>query len=162
MGPGRANRRQPRGSARPGLLAATLPPPAKIEAVHRSLEEAGVPHAFGGAVALSFYAEPRETEDIDVNVFVPAQKSELKLDWEGTTVHFFFSCDALHEVMERGVREAPLGNGTIPLVAPEHLVIRKALLGRPKDHRDIERIAAAVDLDWEEIEGWVRRLSDED
>jgi len=122
----------------------------------------GIPHAFGGAIALGFYAEPRETKDIDVNVFMPAQQSELKLGWEGTPVHFFFSCDALHEAMERGVREVSLGNGTIPLVAPEHLVIRKKLLGRPKDHRDIERIAAAVDLDWKEIESWVRRLGDGD
>lgn len=159
MGPRRADRRQPRGRARSGLIA-TLPSPAKIEAVHRSLKEAEVPHAFGGAFALSFYAEPRETKDIDVNVFVPAQESELKLDWEGTPLHLFFSCDPLHEVMERKVRQVPLGEGTIPLVAPEHLVIRKKLLGRPKDHRDIERIAAAVDLDWKEIESWVRRLSE--
>ena len=128
MGPGRADRRQPRGLARPGFLA-THPLATKIEAVHRVLEEAGTPHAFGGALALGFYAEPRETKDIDVNVFAPAQVRGLKLDWEGTPVHFFFSCDALHEVVERGVREVPLGDGTIPLVAAEHPAIRKALLG---------------------------------
>jgi hypothetical protein len=160
MGPRRTHLRQPRGRARPGFIA-TRSLPAKIEAVHRALEEAGVPHAFGGALALGFYAEPRETKDIDVNVFVRAQQSELKLDWEGTPVHFFFSCDPLHEEMEKQVREVPLGDGTIPLVAPEHLVIRKTLLGRPKDLRDIEAIAAAVDLDWEKIEGWVQRLADE-
>jgi hypothetical protein len=108
---------------------------------------------------LSFYAEPRETKDIDVNVFVRAQQSELKLDWEGTPVHFFFSCDALHEAMEKQIRKVPLGDGSIPLVAPEHLVIRKTLLGRPKDKRDIKEIDAAVDLDWEEIESWVQRLA---
>lgn len=133
---------------------------AAVAAVHRNLEEAEVPHAFGGAFALAYYGAPRPTTDIDVNLFVPAQESELKLDWEGTPVHFFFSCDPLHEAMERRIREVPLGDGTIPLVAAEHLVIRKTLLGRPKDQRDIERIAAAVDLDWEEIESWVRRLSD--
>ncbi|HKO38489.1 MAG TPA: hypothetical protein VJU14_08980 [Solirubrobacterales bacterium] len=160
MGSRGADRRQPRGRARSGFLA-TLPPTAKIEAVHRSLEQAGISHAFGGAIALSFYAEPRETKDIDVNVFMPTQESELKLDWKGTPVHFFFSCDPLHEEMEKQIKKVPLGNGTIPLVAPEHLVIRKTLLGRPKDLRDIEAIAAAVDLDWEEIEGWVQRLADE-
>jgi hypothetical protein len=158
MGPRRADRRQPRGRARPGFVA-TLPPTAEIEAVHRSLEEADIPHAFGGAIALSFYAEPRETQDIDVNVFLPAQESELKLDWGGTPVHFFFSCDALHEVMEKQVREVPLGDSTIPLVAPEHLVIRKMLLGRPKDLRDIEALLAATPVDQEEIDIWVRRLT---
>lgn len=158
MGPRRADRRQPRGRARPGFLA-TLPPPAKIEAVHRSLREAKVPHAFGGALALAFYAEPRETKDIDVNVFVPAQESELKVDWEGTPVHFFFSCDPLHDVMERAIHEVPVGENTIPLVAPEHLVIRKALLGRPKDWLDIERILAHTSpLDLDEIQAWLQRL----
>jgi hypothetical protein len=159
VGPGRQGHRQPRSRARPGLLA-TSSLTAKIAEVHRHLEEAEIPHAFGGALALGYYAEPRETQDIDVNVFVPTQESELKFDWEGTPVHFFFSCDSLHDVMERSIREVPFGDGTIPLVAPEHLVIRKTLLGRPKDQRDIEQIAATVDLDWEEIEDWVRRLSD--
>lgn len=158
MGPRRAGLRQPRRRARLGVLA-TSSLSAKIEEVHRRLEEAEVPHAFGGALALGYYAEPRETKDIDVNVFVPAQVSELKFDWKGTPVHFFFSCDPLHEAMERGVRGVPLGDGTIPLIAPEHLVIRKTFLGRPKDQRDIEQIAATIDLDWEEIEDWVRRLS---
>ena len=30
-----------------------------------------IPHAFGGALALAYYAEPRATIDIDLNVFVP-------------------------------------------------------------------------------------------
>ena len=159
MGPRRAGLRQPRRRARPGVLA-THPLSAKVAAVHRSLEEAGVPHAFGGAFALAYYGAPRPTTDIDVNVFVRAQQSELKLDWEGTPVHFFFSCDPLHEEMEKEVRKAPLGDGTIPLVSPEHLIIRKTLLGRPKDQRDIEQLTASVDLDWEDIDSWVRRLSD--
>ena len=161
MGPRRADRRQPRGLARPGFLATRSLSP-KIAVVHRSLEEAGVPHAFGGALALAYYAELRETQDIDVNVFVPAQQSEVKLDWEGTPVHFFFSCDPLHEEMERSIREVPFGDGTIPLIAPEHLVIRKTLLDRPKDRRDVARIAATIDLDWEEIESWVQRLAASD
>jgi hypothetical protein len=159
MGPRRAGLRQPRRRARPGFLA-TRSLSAKVAAVHRSLEEAGVPHAFGGAFALAYYGVPRPTTDIDVNVFVRAQQSELKLDWEGTPVHFFFSCDALHEEMERAVRWVPLGDRTIPLIAPAHLVIRKMLLGRPKDQHDIEQLTASVDLDWEEIDSWIRRLSD--
>ena len=43
---------------------------AKIVALHRALEAADLPHAFGGALALAFCtAEPRATKDIDVNVF---------------------------------------------------------------------------------------------
>ncbi|HEX6602528.1 MAG TPA: hypothetical protein VF030_07770 [Solirubrobacterales bacterium] len=159
MGPRRPGLRQPRGRARPGVLA-TDSLSAKVAAVHRSLEEAGVPHAFGGAFALAYYGAPRPTTDIDVNVFVPAQQSELKLDWEGTPVHFFFSCDPLHEEMEKQIREVPLGDGAIPLVSPEHLIIRKTLLDRPKDHQDIAAILAATPVDQEEIDVWVRRLAD--
>jgi hypothetical protein len=37
--------------------------------VHRLLERADVPHAFGGALALAYHvAEPRATRDIDLNV----------------------------------------------------------------------------------------------
>lgn len=61
--------------------------------------------------------------------------------------------------MKRRIREVPFGDGTIPLVAPEHLVIRKTLLGRPKDREDIERILARTPVDQEEVDAWVRRLS---
>jgi hypothetical protein len=60
---------------------------------------------------------------------------------------------------KRGVYQVPLGEGTIPLVAPEHLVIRKALLGRPKDWLDIERILAVTSsLALDETLSWLQRL----
>ena len=52
----------------------------KIVAVHNSLESAGLPHAFGGALALAWCTEQaRGTIDIDVNVLVDAAQSELSL-----------------------------------------------------------------------------------
>jgi len=51
----------------------------------------------------------------------------------------------------------------IPLVAPEHLVIRKAILDRPKDWHDIEQILVATNpLDLEEVESWLKRMVSED
>ena len=47
--------------------------PEKIVALSEALES--VPHAFGGAIALAYYAEPRATIDIDLNVFVPAPRA---------------------------------------------------------------------------------------
>ncbi len=157
MGPRQPHPRQPRRLAGPGGIGPSLTD--KVKAVHRRLEEARIPHAFGGAFALAYYGAPRETSDIDVNVFLPAQESELKLDWQGIPVHLFFSRDPLHEEMERRARLVPLDGETIPLVAPEHLVIRKALLNRPKDWNDIERILATTSpLDLDEIQTWLRRL----
>ena len=40
----------------------------KIVAIGRALEAADIPHAFGGAQALAYYATPRATHDIDLNV----------------------------------------------------------------------------------------------
>ena len=53
---------------RSGLTQAELALPDKVVALGRALDD--VPHAFGGALALAYYAEPRATQDIDVNVFV--------------------------------------------------------------------------------------------
>ena len=52
------------------MTARTLP--ERIVALEGAL--AVVPHAFGGALALAYYAEPRATIDIDLNVFVPADR----------------------------------------------------------------------------------------
>jgi hypothetical protein len=145
----------------------TVVAPEKVIAVHRALAEAGLPHAIGGAIALSIYGAPRETVDIDVNVFVPPERRpEVRaaldpLGLDETPVHVFYSHDALHEEMARRVRQIPFGGATIPVVAPEHLVTRKALLDRPKDWPDIEALLAAnPDLDVDEVELWIDRLAD--
>jgi len=78
---------------------------------------------------------------------------------EDHPVHLFFSCDALHEEMPKKVRQVLIDAETIPLVSPEHLIVRKTLLDRAKDHRDIEAILATTSLDRNEIEEWIRRLS---
>lgn len=41
----------------------------RLLAVHDGLDDAGLPHAFGGAIALAFHVgQPRATSDIDVNI----------------------------------------------------------------------------------------------
>lgn len=137
-------------------------------AAHRRLATADLPHAIGGAVALGVYAKPRPTTDIDVNVFVPAEREpEVRaalagLDSDGQhPVHLFFSEDELHEAMREAVREVPFAGTTIPLVAPEHLVVRKVILGRAKDRPDLERLLNEVDpLDLAEVERWLAKLGD--
>ncbi len=141
----------------------------RVLAVDRALKEAGIPHAIGGAIALGHYAEPRPIRDIDVNVFVPPERRpEVEaalagLDAEGPPVHLFFDEDALHEVMPGAVRDVPFAGATIPIVSPEHLVIRKAMLNRPKDWLDIEAIIAAeTPLDLDEVKAWIARLAGPD
>jgi len=157
----------------------------KVIAVDQALTEADLPHAIGGAIALAYYGEPRTTVDIDVNVFVPIERwpyarraladlvTEIEIDpkelteerqarlaWDRNPVHLFFSYDQLHEEMPRGIRRVPFGGEEIPIVAPEHLVIRKATLDRSKDWVDIEAILIASDsLDLDEVDSWLRRLA---
>ena len=137
-------------------------------AVHEALAAAGIPHAIGGAIALGHYAKPRPIRDIDVNVFVPPERrAEVEsalapLGDEDPPVHLFFDEDALHEAMPAAVRDIPFAGTTIPIVSPEHLVIRKAILDRPKDWPDIEAILAAdTPLDLGEVRRWLRRLAGE-
>jgi hypothetical protein len=159
--------------------------PEKVSAVHRCLRGGEIPHAIGGALAIGYYGEPRSTLDIDVNTFVPPdhwcdvyetleplgidmkideagleRDGEVKLGWGSNFLHLFFSCDPLHEEMSRSIRTVPFNGSTIPLVSPEHLVVRKALLDRTKDWLDIEQILVATSpLDLQEIERWLEQIA---
>jgi hypothetical protein len=172
-----------------GLRPAGAPRlPEKVLAVQRALVESGAPHAFGGAIALAYYGEPRATLDLDINVFLPTDRwrdvigalsplgievevdegalrseNEVRLPWNRNDVHLFFSTDQLHDAMPAAVRMVPFCGEAIPVVAPEHLVVRKAMLDRPKDRLDIEAILIATEsLDLAEIKGWATRLAGPD
>lgn len=154
--------------------------PEKIVALHAAL--VSVPHAFGGAIALAYYAEPRATIDIDLNVFVPEKRAEkiaallaplgvsgeldhverdgqVRLWWDDTPVDLFFSYDAFHHVAAKAVRIVPFAETTIRILAADHLVVCKAIFDRPKDWVDIDAMREAdADLDAAEILRWVGRI----
>jgi hypothetical protein len=158
--------------------------PEKVIAIHQALDAARVPHAIGGALALAYYAEPRATIDVDVNVFVPTVRwpevhdalaplgvdvgldvAELERDgqarlwWDRNPVDLFFSYDPFHDEMRRRARKVPFGDATIPILAPEHLAVCKAMFDRTKDWLDIEQILVATSpLDLAEIESWLTRM----
>ena len=48
----------------------------KVLLIEAALQTARIPHAFGGAIALAYYATPRATIDIDVNVFVESNRAD--------------------------------------------------------------------------------------
>ncbi|MFN5602426.1 MAG: hypothetical protein ACK48T_09935 [Acidimicrobiaceae bacterium] len=49
-----------------------------IFATHKAFTDAGIDHAFGGALALMHYVgEPRTTWDIDINVSVPKEDADV-------------------------------------------------------------------------------------
>jgi hypothetical protein len=163
-----------------------VPPlPDKVIAVHEALRDAKVAHAVGGALALAYYATPRATIDVDVNVFVATERWQTVIDaltplgietedldpsalerdgqcrlwWGRNPVDLFFAYDPIHEEMRREARRVPFAGTTIPILAPEHLTVCKAMFDRPKDWLDIEQMLVATDgLDVATIEGWLEKM----
>jgi hypothetical protein len=162
--------------------------PDKVVALDRQLRAAKIPHAIGGALALAYYAEPRATIDIDLNVFVPTDRwpdviealvplsiktegldptalerdGQCRLWWGDNPVDLFFAYDEIHDEMRKQARRVPFADTTLPILAPEHLAVCKAMFDRPKDWLDIEQMLVATDdLDVSEIEGWLARMVDE-
>jgi hypothetical protein len=158
--------------------------PDKVTAIHNALEKAKVPHAIGGALALAYYAEPRATIDVDINVFVHTDRwpairdalaplgvdvevdekelgrdGQVRIWWGRNPVDLFFSYDPFHDEMRRSARRVPFNDATIPILGPEHLAVCKAMFDRPKDWLDIEQMLVATSpLDVEEIKDWLERM----
>ncbi len=158
--------------------------PDKVIAIDRALAAAKIPHAIGGAMALAYYAEPRATIDVDVNVFVSTERwpdvgaalaplgvevdldesalardGQVRLWWGSNPVDLFFSYDAFHHEMEETTRRVPFAGARIPILAPEHLAVCKAIFNRPKDWLDIEAmLVVAEPLDVAAIESWLTRM----
>jgi hypothetical protein len=61
--------------------------------------------------------------------------------------------------MQRDVRLMPFGDDRLPILAPEHVVVCKAVFDRPKDWLDIEQILVCVEsLDTQDIGTWLDQI----
>jgi hypothetical protein len=161
----------------------------RIQLVDRSLSN--IPHAFGGALALAYYAEPRATVDIDVNIFVRVDEydtvaealtplgvladsqvvhelirhdGQARVFWDDVPIDVFLSYDAFHDAAAVARRKVPFGDGTIEILSPEHLMVCKVVFNRPKDWVDVDAMLAGPEgLDATEVLRWVARIvGDED
>jgi len=156
----------------------------KVEAIHRLLDAGEVPHAFGGALALAYYAEPRATVDIDLNIFMPPSSypelvtaletlgvdrfptskqidrdGQGRMWWGRNPLDVFFAYHPFHTAMRERARRVPFGASEIPILAPEHLLVAKALFDRPKDWLDIwQMMIATENLDMAEVHRWLDAL----
>ncbi len=160
----------------------------KLFSIHDALTEAGLAHAFGGAIALAYCTEePRGTRDLDVNIFVNASEAEsvlkslprgvrvrkkdvnkvrrdgqARLDWEGTPIDVFLNNVPLHDAVAGAVVWVQLEGRDIPVLDCASLVIFKAFFDRTKDWADIEAIAIATPEDIEGAAATIAELVDED
>lgn len=162
--------------------------PQRLLAVHHALDDARLPHAFGGAIALAYWTEnPRGTSDIDVNVFVAAERAgpaltalpagveiaagtadliaqtgQARVWWAGTPIDLFFDYEPIHAEAAAHRVTVPFEAEQIPVLGPTELAVFKAMFDRTRDWADLEDMAAAGSLDLAAVKTSLARLVDDD
>lgn len=159
----------------------------KILELADRLHAASIPYAIGGALALGYYApEPRATQDIDVNIFLPSTAidrtvealsphisiSEAKRDealtddqvrlfWDDVPVDLFFEDMPLHAAMAGRIVDESFAGHALPILSVTDVVICKAIFNRDKDWVDIGSVLAHPNLDVAEVRYWVENICGE-
>lgn len=169
----------------------SVPLDEKVAALERAFRQDQLPHAFGGAIALAYYATPRGTHDIDINVFLGAgalervvaalaplgvepptatmrrsfaRDEQIRLFWERTPLDLFFSYTALHDACMERRRQVPFGADRISILSAEDLAVFKVLFDREKDWRDLRELlfAQGEGFDAHYAMGWLHRTLESD
>jgi hypothetical protein len=156
----------------------------RLLAIHDALRGPGIPHAFGGAIALAYCTEePRGTRDLDVNVFVAPtaaapvlaalpdevvatdddrrrieRDGQVRLWWDDTPVDLFFDVHDFHRQVGAGIRLVSFLDRQVPVLACTDLVVFKARYNRTKDWADIEEMIEARTVDPDRALLWLTRL----
>lgn len=144
--------------------------------VQRRLRATGIGSALGGALALAYHVDdPRGTQDIDMNVSVPASRAVDVLralpddvPWDNDTIarierdeqvrimwpvadevpmplDLFFAADRFHQVALGRAIEVRMRGATVAVLSATDLTVFKALFNRSKDWPDIEAMLGAHD-----------------
>jgi hypothetical protein len=162
--------------------------PAVVTAVRDALDGAGIPHAFGGAIALAYgVREPRGTVDVDVNVFVDAAEAarvfavlpegvvwggadveravrdgQVRVFWDDVALDLFFDYHPFHRLAAANALSVPFDGGEIRILAPDDLAVFKAFFNRSKDWVDIEALVEAGSVDADVVLSSLVQLLGED
>jgi hypothetical protein len=138
----------------------------RIVLLHQAWRRAGIPHAFGGALALAFCTErPRGTIDIDVNVFTETSDAkrvlaalprgarhnastlttltrdgQVRVLWEHIPVDIFLSTTGFHRLAAARTVWHRFGDANLPFLACRDLAVFKAFFARTKDWADLEEM----------------------
>jgi hypothetical protein len=138
--------------------------------IARALEDAGIPYALGGALALGAHGVPRGTLDVDVNVFTSddelqrvvtclqslgvevdfdTARARIERDgmfvgsWAGMRIDVFTpSIPFSHEAAKTRVLLTDPAGQSAWFLSAEAIAIFKLLFYRPKDIADLERMSA--------------------
>jgi len=135
-----------------------------------ALDRGGISYAIGGAIALGFYAVPRATVDVDVNVFASpgpdldrvlgslrdsgfeaestpdavarqaSEEGQFRGALAGLRVDIFVPTIPFYAELEAHKREVVFLGRPLWIIAPEDLVVLKMMFFRRKDLADVEAI----------------------
>jgi len=156
----------------------------RVVELNRAFDRHGIPHAFGGALALAYWTlDPRGTDDIDANLFMPVadcdralralpdgveqgegaadrirRDGQIRLWWDEAPVDLFFDYARVHEDAARERQFVPFLDTKVPILGPVELAIFKAMFDRTKDWADIEAMIAAQRLDVEAVRASLREM----
>ena len=141
--------------------------PAVVARLIEALEASGETYAFGGAIALAAWSEPRATADVDVVVWVPPDEIDRAIDAVCRANVVVDVETARHAAGERGLFVGRAGATRVDVFVPsipfydeaarrrvrtrlgeretwvhsaEVLAVFKMLFFRPKDLVDVERM----------------------
>ncbi len=160
----------------------------QILQLDEALDEAGLPHAFGGALALAWCTQQaRGTIDIDVNVFVDLDVAQQVLDslpaavrrsmddlvalrrdgqvrvwWDTTPVDLFLNTTDFHWGATGRATVRHFAGRDVPFLACDDLAVFKAFFNRTKDWADLEAMVEAGTLDLDRVVGVIVRYLDGD
>jgi len=151
-----------------------------------ALESVGLPYAIVGGLAVSAWATPRATQDVDLyaelpdatrpsleralrerGFDVPAMEGELERfgvfrsrSVDHVFLDIFPTIGPLGEAIVQRRRKAKIAGHTLWVIAPEELAILKAFSDRPRDFVDlvtlVTRTKAKLDIGY--VEQWARTL----
>jgi len=150
------------------------------------LDEDQLEYAIGGALALTAWAIPRDTHDVDISVFaaeaelprvidaleragvmidrVDAAKSVSRIGMftgrAGRTLVDVFMSAHPHFIEMRGRRRQLAYPSGAPLwfLSAEDLCVMKLLYARTKDIADLERMFSLLTLDVAYVRSWLARM----
>lgn len=151
----------------------------KIVEIDRALTQAGIAHAFGGALALAWCTRrARGTIDIDVNVFVGVGRArevfsalpdtvrwsdgdvkraeadgQVRLLWQETPVDVFFNTTEFHDQAGARTRIEKFAGADLPFLSCTDLAVFKAFFNRTRDWADLEEMAEVGTLDFDRLIG---------
>ncbi len=138
-------------------LAKDTPADEKVALLAKHLERAGIPHAFGGPLALAYYTVPELPYSVELWVFEPASRTgralaalekagvahdrrgtmqrlqstgEASLEWGLVPIRVHCTADAFHDACRARVREVPFGEQTLRILSAEDLIVLATLRGR--------------------------------